>query len=209
MEVHMRKELTPPTSQLTPFVIERDGRGERSYDIFSRLLKDRIIFIGFPVDDHVANVVTAQMLFLAMENKKLDINLYLNTPGGSITAGLAIYDTIKYVSCDVSTVCVGQAASLGALLLAAGTKGKRYALPHARIMLHQPWGGAEGSASDISLQAKEILRLKKTINEILAKETKRPIEQIEKDADRDFFMSSAEAKEYGIIDEVIETLKEK
>jgi ATP-dependent Clp protease protease subunit len=205
----MRKNLISPTSQLTPFVIERDGRGERSYDIFSRLLKDRIIFIGFPVDDHVANVVTAQMLFLAMENKKLDINLYLNTPGGSITAGLAIYDTIKYVSCDVSTVCVGQAASLGALLLAAGTKGKRYALPHARIMLHQPWGGAEGSASDISLQAKEILRLKKTINEILAKETKKPIEQIEKDADRDFFMSSQEAKEYGIIDEVIEVLKEK
>jgi ATP-dependent Clp protease protease subunit len=205
----MRKKLILPSAQLTPFVIERDGRGERSYDIFSRLLKDRIIFIGSPVDDHVANIVTAQMLFLAMENKKLDINLYLNTPGGSITAGLAIYDTIKYVSCDVSTVCVGQAASLGALLLAAGTKGKRYALPHARIMLHQPWGGAEGSASDISLQAKEILRLKKIINEILAKETKKPIEQIEKDADRDFFMSSQEAKEYGIIDEVIEILKEK
>jgi len=205
----MREKLVVPSSQLTPFVIERDGRGERSYDIFSRLLKDRIIFIGSPVDDHVANIVTAQMLFLAMDNKKLDINLYLNTPGGSITAGLAIYDTIKYVSCDVSTVCVGQAASLGALLLAAGTKGKRYALPHARIMLHQPWGGAEGSASDISLQAKEILRLKKIINEILAKETKKPIEQIEKDADRDFFMSSEEAKEYGIIDEVIEILKEK
>jgi ATP-dependent Clp protease protease subunit len=209
MEVPMREKLVVPSSQLTPFVIERDGRGERSYDIFSRLLKDRIIFIGSPVDDHVANIVTAQMLFLAMDNKKLDINLYLNTPGGSITAGLAIYDTIKYVSCDVSTVCVGQAASLGALLLAAGTKGKRYALPHARIMLHQPWGGAEGSASDISLQAKEILRLKKIINEILAKETKKPIEQIEKDADRDFFMSSEEAKEYGIIDEVIEILKEK
>ncbi|MFH1422650.1 MAG: ATP-dependent Clp protease proteolytic subunit [Planctomycetota bacterium] len=204
----MSNKINFPSAQLTPFVIERDGRGERSYDIFSRLLKDRIIFIGFPIDDHVANIVTAQMLFLAMENKKLDINLYLNTPGGSITSGLAIYDTIKYVSCDVSTVCIGQAASMGAVLLAAGSKGKRYALPHARIMLHQPWGGTEGTASDISLQAKEILRLKKTLNEILSKETNKDIERIEKDADRDFFMSSEEAKDYGIVDEVIMTLKE-
>ncbi len=195
-------------AQLTPVVIESDGRVERTYDIFSRLLKDRIIFIGMPIDDRVANVVIAQMLFLAMENKKQDINLYLNTPGGTVTAGLAIYDTIKYVSCDVSTVCVGQASSMGAVLLAAGVKGKRYSLPHARIMLHQPWGGAEGTASDISIQAKEISRIKVILNNILARETGQKLEKIERDTDRDFYMSPEEAKEYGIIDDVIATFKE-
>lgn len=194
--------------QLTPIVVERDGRGERSYDIYSRLLKDRIIFIGMPIDDRVANVVIAQMLFLAMESRKQDIYLYLNTPGGTVTAGLAIYDTIKYVKCDVSTCCIGQAASIGALLLAAGTHGKRYSLPHSRIMLHQPWGGTEGSAADIAIQAKEIVRLKEIINSIIAKETGQPLKKIEKDTDRDFFMSPEEAVEYGIIDEVIETIKE-
>jgi len=194
--------------QLTPIVVERDGRGERSYDIYSRLLKDRIIFIGMPIDDRVANVVIAQMLFLAMESRKQDIYLYLNTPGGVVTAGLAIYDTIKYVKCDVSTCCIGQAASVGALLLAAGTRGKRYSLPHSRIMLHQPWGGTEGSAADIAIQAKEIVRLKEIINGIIAKETGQPLEKIEKDTDRDFFMSPEEAVEYGIIDEVIETIKD-
>jgi len=194
--------------QLTPIVVERDGRGERSYDIYSRLLKDRIIFIGMPIDDRVANVVIAQMLFLAMESRKQDIYLYLNTPGGVVTAGLAIYDTIKYVKCDVSTCCIGQAASVGALLLAAGTHGKRYSLPHSRIMLHQPWGGTEGSAADIAIQAKEIVRLKEIINGIIAKETGQPIEKIEKDTDRDFFMSPEEAVEYGIVDEVIETIKD-
>lgn len=194
--------------QLTPIVVERDGRGERSYDIYSRLLKDRIIFIGMPIDDRVANVVIAQMLFLAMESRKQDIYLYLNTPGGVVTAGLAIYDTIKYVKCDVSTCCIGQAASIGALLLSAGTHGKRYSLPHARIMLHQPWGGTEGSATDVAIQAKEIIRLKEIINGIIAKETGQPVEKVEKDTDRDFFMSPQEALEYGIIDEVIETIKD-
>jgi ATP-dependent Clp protease protease subunit len=202
------KLIHPPYGQLTPIVIERDGRGERSYDIFSRLLKDRIIFLGYPIDSHVANIVTAQMLFLAMENRKLDINLYLKTPGGYISDGLAIYDTMKYVECDVSTVCIGQVASMGAVLLAAGTKGKRYALPHSRIMIHQPSGGVEGAASDISRQAEEILELKKILNEILAKNTGQPYERVEKDSDRDFYMSPGEAKEYGIIDDVIVNIKE-
>jgi ATP-dependent Clp protease protease subunit len=202
------KLVYPPYGQLTPIVIERDGRGERSYDIFSRLLKDRIIFLGYPIDSHVANIVTAQMLFLAMENKKLDINLYLKTPGGYISDGLAIYDTMQYVECDVSTVCIGQVASMGAVLLAAGTKGKRYALPHSRIMIHQPSGGVEGAASDISRQAEEILALKKILNEILAKKTGQPFKKVEKDSDRDFFMSPQEAKEYGIIDDVIMSIKE-
>jgi ATP-dependent Clp protease protease subunit len=202
------KLVYPPYGQLTPIVIERDGRGERSYDIFSRLLKDRIIFLGYPIDSHVANIVTAQMLFLAMENKKLDINLYLKTPGGYISDGLAIYDTMQYVECDVSTVCIGQVASMGAVLLAAGTKGKRYALPHSRIMIHQPSGGVEGAASDISRQAEEILALKKILNEILAEKTGQPFKKVEKDSDRDFFMSPQEAKEYGIIDDVIMSIKE-
>ena len=201
----MRK---PTLAQLTPIVIEREGNLERSYDIFSRLLKDRIIFIGMPIDDRVANTVIAQMLFLAMESKTQDIYLYLNTPGGSVTAGLAIYDTMKYVKCDVSTCCIGQCASMGALLLSAGAKGKRYSLPHARIMLHQPWGGAEGSATDIHIQAEEIMRLKKIINTIIAKETGQPLEKVEKDTERDFYMSPQEALEYGIVDEVIETIKE-
>lgn len=198
----------PILAQLTPIVIEREGTLERTYDIFSRLLKDRIIFIGMPIDDRVANTVIAQMLFLAMESKTQDIYLYLNTPGGSVTAGLAIYDTMKYVKCDVSTCCIGQCASMGALLLSAGTKGKRYSLPHARIMLHQPWGGAEGSAIDVHIQAEEIMRLKKILNTILSKETGQPLSKIEKDTERDFYMSPEEALKYGIIDEVIETIKE-
>ncbi len=190
---------------LVPMVIEQTGRGERAYDIYSRLLKDRIIFIGTPIDDTISNLIIAQMLFLQMEEPTKDINVYVNTPGGSVTAGLAIYDTMQFVKCDVSTYCVGQAASMGALLLAAGTKGKRYSLPHARVMIHQPWGGAEGSASDISIHAKEILKMKDQLNKILAKHTGQPLERVEKDSDRDFFMSAAEAHAYGIVDQVIES----
>jgi ATP-dependent Clp protease protease subunit len=193
---------------LTPVVIEKTGRGERAYDIWSRLLKDRIIFIGTPIDDYIANLVIAQMLFLQMENKSQDINVYINTPGGSVMAGLAIYDTMQFVHCDVATYCIGQAASMGAILLAAGTKGKRYALPNSRVMLHQPWGGAQGTAADIKIHAEEILTLKKRLNEIIAKHTGRQIPQIEKDSDRDKFMSAAEAKAYGLVDEVVESLKE-
>jgi ATP-dependent Clp protease protease subunit len=194
-------------SYLTPIVIEKTGRGERSYDIWSRLLKDRIVFIGSPIDDYVSNLIIAQMLFLQMENKNQDINVYINTPGGSVTAGLAIYDTMQFVQCDVATYCIGQAASMGALLLAAGTKGKRYALPHARVMLHQPWGGTQGTAADIQLQAEEILRLKRKMNELVAKHTGQAIERVERDADRDFYMSAPDAKAYGIVDDVVETLK--
>lgn len=193
---------------IIPTVIEQTGRGERPYDIFSRLLKDRIIFVGFPIDDYVANLVIAQMLFLQMENKKQDISIYVNSPGGSVTAGLAIYDTMQFVQCDVATYCIGQAFSMSALLLAGGTKGKRYALPQARIMLHQPWGGTRGSAKDILIQADEILHLKKVTTEILAKHTGQSIERIAKDTDRDFFMSSEEAKTYGIVDEVVGSLKD-
>jgi ATP-dependent Clp protease protease subunit len=193
---------------LTPVVIEKTGRGERAYDIWSRLLKDRIIFIGTPIDDYIANLVIAQMLFLQMENKSQDINVYINTPGGSVMSGLAIYDTMQFVHCDVATYCIGQAASMGAILLAAGTKGKRYALPNSRVMLHQPWGGAQGTASDIKIHAEEILTLKKRLNEVIAKHTGKPIPQIEKDSDRDKFMSAAEAKAYGLVDEVVESLKE-
>jgi ATP-dependent Clp protease protease subunit len=193
---------------LTPVVIEKTGRGERAYDIWSRLLKDRIIFIGTPIDDYIANLVIAQMLFLQMENKSQDINVYINTPGGSVMAGLAIYDTIQFVHCDVATYCIGQAASMGAILLAAGTKGKRYSLPNSRVMLHQPWGGAQGTAADIKIHAEEILALKKRLNEIIAKHTGRPIAQIEKDSDRDKFMSAQEAKTYGLVDEVVESLKD-
>lgn len=188
---------------LVPMVIEKSGRGERAYDIYSRLLKDRIIFIGEPIDDHVASLVIAQMLFLQLENKEQDINLYMNSPGGGIAAGLAIYDTMQYLSNDVATYCVGQAASMAAILLAAGAKDKRHALPHARIMIHQPWGGAQGSASDISIQAEEIIRIKKMLNAILAEHSGRKIEQVEKDSDRDKFMSAEEAKEYGLIDVVL------
>jgi len=189
---------------LVPMVIEQTGRGERAYDIYSRLLKDRIVFIGTPIDDTIANLIIAQILYLQMEEPAKDINIYVNTPGGSVTAGLAIYDTMQFVKCDVSTYCVGQAASMGSLLLAAGTKGKRYSLPHARVMIHQPWGGAQGSASDISIHAKEILKMKEELNKIFAKHTGQPLERIEKDSDRDYFMSATEAKNYGIVDQVIE-----
>jgi ATP-dependent Clp protease protease subunit len=185
-----------------PFVVEQTHRGERSYDIYSRLLKDRIVFLGTPVDDDVANVVIAQLLFLESEDPDKDISLYINSPGGSVTAGLAIYDTMQYVKPQVSTICLGQAASMGAFLLAGGTKGKRFAVPNARIMIHQLSGGFQGQATDIEIQAKEALRLKARLNEILAKHTNQPIERIEKDTDRDYFMSPGEAKEYGIIDEV-------
>lgn len=187
---------------LIPMVIEQSDRGERAYDIYSRLLKDRIIFIGSTIDDIVANVVIAQMLFLQMEDRERDINIYINSPGGVVTAGMAIYDTMQFIKPDVCTYCVGQAASMGAVLLAAGAKGKRYALPNARVMIHQPWGGVQGQASDINIQAKEILKMRDKINEILAKHTGKPLDKIEKDTDRDYFMSSQEALEYGIIDEI-------
>lgn len=190
---------------LVPMVIEQTGRGERAYDIYSRLLKDRIVFIGTPIDDTIANLIIAQILFLQMEDPSKDINIYVNTPGGSVTAGLAIYDTMQFVKCDVATYCVGQAASMGAILLTAGTKGKRFTLPHARVMIHQPWGGAEGTASDISIHAKEILKMRDQLNHILAKHTGQPLERIEKDSDRDYFMSAREAQEYGIVDQVIES----
>lgn len=201
--------LEPKNTLFVPYVIEKTGYGERHYDIFSRLLKDRIVFIGTPIDDTVSNLVVAQMLFLQNENKNQDINLYINSPGGSITAGLAIYDTMQFVQCDVATYCIGQAFSMAAVLLAAGMKGKRHALPHTRIMLHQPWGGMKGTATDISIQAEEILRLKRYLNSILMRHTGQPMERIERDVDRDFYMSSTEAKEYGLIDEVVESLKEK
>jgi len=188
---------------LIPMVIEQSDRGERAYDIYSRLLKSRIIFIGSAIDDLVANVVIAQMLFLQMEEPDRDINIYINSPGGSVTAGMAIYDTMQFVKPDVCTYCVGQAASMGAVLLAAGAKGKRYALPNARVMIHQPWGGVQGQASDISIQAKEILKTRDRINEILAKHTGKPLEKIQKDTDRDYFMSSQESLEYGVIDEIL------
>ena len=196
-------------SILVPMVIETTGRAERAYDIYSRLLKDRIIFIGTPVDDVVSNLIIAQLLFLQMDDSEKDINVYINTPGGSVTSGLAIYDTMQFVKPDVSTYCVGQASSMGALLLCAGTAGKRYALPHARIMIHQPWGGVQGAAADISIQAQEILRLRARIEEILAKHTKQPLDRIKKDTDRDYFMSAEEAKAYGIVDEVIENITKK
>ncbi|MFA5038267.1 MAG: ATP-dependent Clp endopeptidase proteolytic subunit ClpP [Candidatus Omnitrophota bacterium] len=188
---------------LVPMVIEQSGHVERAYDIYSRLLKDRIVFIGTPVDDMVANLVIAQLLFLQMEDVNKDISVYINSPGGSVTSGLAIYDTMQFVKCDVATYCVGQAASMGALLLAAGRKGKRYALPNSRIMIHQPWGGVQGAAADISIQAKEILRIREMLEDILAKHTGQPLDRIKKDSDRDYFMSSEEAKAYGLIDEVL------
>jgi ATP-dependent Clp protease protease subunit len=186
-----------------PTVIEQTHRGERAYDLYSRLLKDRIVFLGTPVDDDVANIIVAQMLFLESEDPDKDINLYINSPGGSVTSGLAIYDTMQYVKCQVSTICMGQAASMGALLLTAGARGKRYSLPHSRIMIHQPSGGFGGQASDIELHAKEILRLKAKLNEIMQKHTQQSLERIEKDTDRDYFMGAGEAKEYGLIDEVV------
>jgi len=193
---------------LIPMVVEQTGRGERGYDIYSRLLVDRIVFLGTPVDDTVSNVIIAQLLFLQMTDPKKDIHLYINSPGGSVTAGLAIYDTMQFLTCDVNTYCIGQAASMGAVLLAAGTKGKRYALPNARIMIHQPWGGVQGQATDISIQAQEILRLKDRINEILAKHCGKADETLAKDTDRDRFMSAEDAKNYGLVDEVVKSRKE-
>lgn len=201
--------MTAPSAQLVPMVVEQTGRMERAYDIFSRLLKDRIIFIGAPLDDGMANLVVAQLLYLQMEDPDKDINLYINTPGGAVTAGLAIYDTMQFVRCDVTTYCVGQASSMGALLLAAGAKKKRFALPHARIMIHQPWGGTQGAAADISIQAREILRLREKLNELMASHTGQPLKKIEKDADRDFFMTAEEARDYGLVDAVIARKKEK
>ncbi len=188
---------------LVPMVVESSGHAERAYDIYSRLLKDRIIFLGTAIDDVVSNLIVAQLLFLQSEDPDKDISLYINSPGGSVTAGLAIYDTIQFLKPKVSTYCIGQAASMGAVLLTAGATGKRHALPNARIMIHQPWGGAEGTASDISIQAKEILRMKQNLSEILAKHTKQPLDKILKDSDRDFFMSAEEAREYGLVDAVI------
>ncbi|NLC11262.1 MAG: ATP-dependent Clp endopeptidase proteolytic subunit ClpP [Firmicutes bacterium] len=190
---------------LVPMVIEQSNRGERAYDIFSRLLKDRIVFIGGPINDTVANLVIAQMLFLESEDPDKDINVYINSPGGVVYSGLAIYDTMQYIKSDISTICVGLAASMGAVLLAAGTKGKRFALPHSRIMLHQPSGGAQGQAVDIEIHAKEILRIRETLNEILSRHTGQSVERIAKDVDRDFFMSSEAAKEYGLIDGILES----
>ena len=193
----------PETMQLVPMVVEQTNRGERAYDIYSRLLKDRIVFLGGQVDDHVANIIIAQMLFLESEDPEKEIHLYVNSPGGHVTAGLAIYDTMQYVKCDVSTLCFGQAASMGAVLLAAGAEGKRYALPHSRIMLHQPMGGFQGQATDIEIHAKEILRMRKDLDDILVKHTKQSAEKLHEDTERDFFMSGAEATEYGVIDKVI------
>lgn len=189
-------------------VVEQTGRGERGYDIYSRLLVDRIVFLQTPVDDTVSGLIIAQLLFLQMNDPKKDIHLYIMSPGGSVTAGLAIYDTMQFLTCDVNTYCIGQAASMGAVLLAAGAKGKRFALPNARIMIHQPWGGVQGQATDISIQAKEILRLKDRLNEILAKHCGRNVEDIARDTDRDRFMSAEEAKEYGLVDQVVVSRKE-
>jgi ATP-dependent Clp protease protease subunit len=188
---------------LVPYVVEQSGRGERAYDIYSRLLKDRIIFIGLPIDDQVANLVIAQLLFCEADDPDRDIYLYLNSPGGVVTAGLAIYDTMQYIKPDVVTICMGQAASMAALLLAAGTKGKRHALPNSRVMIHQPLGGSEGQATDVEIYTKELLLIREKLNDILVKHTAQPMSKIKKDTDRNFFMSAIEAKEYGIVDEVI------
>jgi ATP-dependent Clp protease protease subunit len=188
---------------LVPIVVEQTSRGERSYDIYSRLLKERIIFLGTPIDDTIANLVIAQILFLESEEPEKDINFYINCPGGIVTSGLAIYDTMQYVKPDVQTICIGQAASMGALLLAAGTKGKRFALPHARILIHQPMGGFQGQASDIAIHAKEILRMRNDLNVLLVKHTGQPLEKIEADTERDYFMSGEDAAEYGLVDKVI------
>jgi ATP-dependent Clp protease protease subunit len=191
------------TMTVIPMVVEKSGQVERYFDIYSRLLKDRIVFLGSLIDDHVANVVVAQMLFLQSENKKEDINLYINTPGGSVSAGLAIFDTMRFVECDVATYCIGMAASMGAILLGAGKKGKRYILPNAKIMIHQPWGGMEGTASDIQIHAEEIIKTKKRLIEIISEETGRSAEQVAKDTDRDYFLTADDAKKYGIVDEVL------
>lgn len=199
----MPDQRNRPQQSLTPYVIEDTGRGERSMDIYSRLLKDRIIFIGTDINDQVANVVVAQLLFLRTEDPKKDIHIYINSPGGYTSAGLAIYDTMLYVGCNINTYCIGQAASMGALLLTAGTKGRRYALPNSRIMIHQPWGGVGGTSADVKLQAEEILRTKKILNQILSERTGQSIEKVLEDSDRDFYMGAAEAKAYGLIDEIL------
>lgn len=196
-------------SSIIPIVIEQTGRSERAYDIYSRLLKDRIIFIGTAIDDYVANIVIAQLLFLQTEDPDKDIHLYINTPGGIVSSGLAIYDTMQYVKPDIATYCIGQAASMGALLLSAGSKRKRFALPHSRIMIHQPMGGFQGQATDVEIHAREILKMKDTLNSILSAHTGQTLEKIQADTDRDFFMSGHEAKEYGLVDEVISSIKEK
>lgn len=201
MSNHPERER--PLLSLTPYVIEDTGRGERSMDIYSRLLKDRIIFIGTEITDHVANVVVAQLLFLKMEDPKKDVHIYINSLGGYITSGLAIYDTMQYLGCPINTYCIGQASSMGALLLTAGTKGKRFALPHSRMMIHQPYGGIGGTSADVALQAKEILELKKLLIQIMAECTGQPVERVANDSERDFYMSPQEAKDYGLIDEVI------
>src|ERR1051325_3128368 len=193
---------------LVPIVVEQTGRGERQYDIYSRLLIDRIVFLGYPVDDQIANLIIAQLLFLQMADPKKDIHIYINSPGGSVTAGLAIYDTMQFLTCDVNTYCIGQAASMGAVLLCAGTKGKRYALPNANIMIHQVLGGAEGQASDVEIRVKYMLKLKQRLNQIISKHTGKPVDQVEKDCDRDNFMSADEAKNYGLVDEVVQSRKE-
>lgn len=199
--------MNETANYLVPTVIEQTGRGERAYDIYSRLLKERIIFLGTAIDDTVANLVIAQLLFLQSEDPEKDISMYINSPGGVVTAGLAIYDTMQFLKCDITTYCVGQAASMGAVLLAAGASGKRYALPNARIMIHQPLGGAQGQATDINIQAQEIMRIKQILNGILASHSGRSIEDLEKDTDRDNFMSAAQAVEYGLVDEVVEHAK--
>ena len=191
------------SSYLVPMVIEQTAHGERSFDIYSRLLKERIVFIGSEIDDTMANLVVAQLLFLQSEDASKDVNVYINSPGGSVTAGLAIYDTMQFLKCDVATYCIGQAASMGSVLLAAGTHGKRHSLPSSRIMIHQPWGGAQGTASDINIQAQEILRLKSYLNGLLAKHCAKPVEDIARDTDRDFFMSAQEAVAYGLVDDVL------
>ncbi|MGZ8900874.1 MAG: ATP-dependent Clp protease proteolytic subunit [Limisphaerales bacterium] len=193
---------------LVPIVVEQTGRGERQYDIYSRLLIDRIVFLGYPVDDQIANLIIAQLLFLQMADPKKDIHFYINSPGGSVTAGLAIYDTMQFLTCDVNTYCIGQAASMGAVLLCAGAKGKRYALPNANIMIHQVLGGAEGQASDVEIRVKYMLKLKQRLNAIISKHTGKPIDQVEKDCDRDNFMSADEAKIYGLVDDVVQSRKE-
>ena len=188
---------------VVPMVIEKEGRLERAYDIYSRLLKDRIVFIGLPIDDMIANIVVAELLFLQQDNPDKDIHLYINTPGGNVTSGLAIYDTMQFIKPDVNTYCMGQASSMGAVLLAAGAKGKRYALPHSRIMMHQPWGGTQGTALDINIHAQEIIRIKERLEKVLVNHTGQSLEQIKKDTDRDFFMEAEEAKKYGVVDSVI------
>lgn len=202
-----KNEIRVPTNMIVPTVIETTHRGERGWDIFSRLLKDRIIFLGTAINDDIANTIIAQLLFLESEEPEQDIMIYINSPGGVVTAGLAIYDTMKYVRCDVATICMGQAASMGAFLLGAGTKGKRFALPHSRIMIHQPLGGYQGQATDIDIHAKEILRTRDALNQIWSDQTSQPVDKIKNDCERDFFMSAMEAKEYGIIDEVLEQKK--